>query len=117
VLKLSRSTFRISSGIYRQNLSLLLLYQVDPEASRQADTGIYDITRINAERLPAYHGLNLRADRRFHFNGSNLILYLSIWNAYNRQNVASYYWNEMRNQPDYTYQFSLLPILGVEFEF
>jgi hypothetical protein len=89
----------------------------DNEASTAAGMGIYDATRINEERLPAYHGLNLRADKRFHFSGSNLILYFSLWNAYNRKNVASYYWNEIENKPDYTYQFSTLPVLGVEYEF
>lgn len=89
----------------------------DTGLSKAAGTGIYDTARINGERLPAYHGLNLRADKRFHFSGSNLTLYLSLWNVYNRENVATYYWNEVENKPDYTYQFSILPVLGVEYEF
>ena len=50
-------------------------------------------------------------------DNSNLILYLSLWNAYNRKNVATYYWNEIENKPDFTYQFRMLPVLGVEYEF
>jgi hypothetical protein len=86
-------------------------------ASAAARAGIFDADRINAERLPAYHSLSLRADRRFHFRRSSLIVYLSIWNAYDRKNVASYYWNEVENRPGCTYQFGLLPVLGIEFEF
>lgn len=89
----------------------------DLEASQTANSGIYDESQINAKRLPAYHSLNLRIDRRYHFRGSNLIFYLSMWNAYNRKNPASYYWNEIQNKPDYTYQFSILPVFGIEYEF
>jgi hypothetical protein len=87
------------------------------EASKIENTGIFDIERINTQRLPAYHSLNLRIDKRFYFSGSNLTLYISVWNAYNHQNIAAYYWNEIENQPDYLYQFSILPVLGVEYEF
>lgn len=89
----------------------------DDESSRAVGSGIYDETRINALRMPAYHSLNLRFDRRFHFSGSNLTLYFSVWNAYNRKNTATYYWNEIENKPDFSYQFSILPILGIEYEF
>ncbi len=86
------------------------------EASTAANTGIYDLNRVNGERLPAYHSLNLRVDKRFYFRGSNLIIYLSIWNVYNRKNLAGYYWNTLQNKPAETKQFGLLPILGIEFE-
>jgi hypothetical protein len=89
----------------------------DMEASHTENTGIFDTERINTQRLPAYHSLNLRVDKRFYFSGSNLTIYISVWNAYNRQNVASYFWNEIENIPDYSYQFSILPVLGVEYEF
>jgi hypothetical protein len=40
-----------------------------------------------------------------------------VWNAYNRKNVASYYWNELEGSSDLIYQWSALPIFGLEFEF
>ena len=61
--------------------------------------------------------MNVRFDRRFHFSGSNLVFYFSVWNAYNRKNIASYFWNEMENKQDVIYQWSLLPIFGLEYEF
>ncbi len=87
------------------------------EASSEVNSGIFDENMINAERLPAYHSLNLRADKRFHFGGSNLTIFFSMWNVYNRENIAFVYWNTLENKPDYEYQWGFLPILGVEFEF
>jgi hypothetical protein len=91
----------------------------DVAASLAARRGVLDLNRINAERLPAYHSLKLRADRRFHFDESNLILYLDVWNVYGRKNIFSYTWNEVENkQEDFkAWTNSTLPIFGVEYEF
>ena len=89
----------------------------DETASQQANLGIIDQTRINAERYPAYHSLNIRIDRKFYFDSHLLDIYLSVWNAYNRANVAGYFWNSTENMIDTQNQWSLLPIVGVEYEF
>jgi hypothetical protein len=89
----------------------------DVTRSAELNRAVLDEDRVNQERLTNYHSLNLRFDRRFHFSGSNLIVYLSVWNAYNRKNVASYYWNEIKRSPDLIYQWSALPIFGLEYEF
>jgi hypothetical protein len=89
----------------------------DIEASQAVNSGIFDSSLINGARFPAYHSLNLRVDKRFYFRGSNLTIYFSVWNVYNRMNVAYQFWNTLENRPDQEYQWSLLPILGVEFEF
>jgi hypothetical protein len=90
---------------------------LDLEASGAINRSVLDINRINEERHPDYHSLNLRVDRRFHFKASNLIVYFSVWNAYDRKNVYSYYWNEVEQKPDVTYQWGMLPIFGLEYEF
>ncbi len=89
----------------------------DLEASLAADTGIYDQGRINKERLPHIHFLNLRMDKRFYFRRSNLILYLTVWNIYNRKNVISYYWNTIEQRPGQAELWGILPCFGLEFEF
>lgn len=89
----------------------------DVPASQAAKRGIYDSDNINTERLPDYHSLNVRVDRRFHFSTSSLITYISIWNVYGRENIASYYWNEIKNKPDTFKQWGTLPAIGLEFEF
>jgi hypothetical protein len=73
-----------------------------------------DIT--NSARYPDYHSLNIRFDRRFHFQRSNIVVFLSLWNVYNRKNIASYYWNEIENKQDEYYQWSFIPIGGFEYE-
>jgi hypothetical protein len=90
---------------------------LDLEASQEINRSVYDQLRVNDVRYPSYHSLNLRVDRRFNFTNSNLIVYLSVWNAYNRSNVASYFWNEHEKKQDELLQWSLLPIFGCEFEF
>jgi len=89
----------------------------DRQASQSAGSGVYDQARIMAERLPAYSCLNVRADRRFYFERSNLIVYLSIWNVFNRENVSYHFWDEYGGgSGDYT-QWPRLPVFGVEYEF
>ncbi len=89
----------------------------DAEKSRAISRAVLDAERINASRYPDYHSMNLRFDRRFHFSGSNLVFYFSVWNIYDRKNVAQYFWNEVDNRQDVIYQWSVLPIFGLEYEF
>jgi hypothetical protein len=86
-------------------------------ASRTAFKGVLDESKTNSKRLPDFHSLNIRADKRFHFQSSTLIIYLSVWNAYARENIAAYTWNEIDNKLDKEKMWGLLPIFGVEFEF
>ncbi len=90
---------------------------MDTAASRLAERAVLDGGRINAMRYPAYHSLNVRVDRRFYFGRSNLVAYLSVWNAYDRKNVAAYYWDVEESRPAPVYQWGLLPVFGVEYEF
>ncbi len=89
----------------------------DIEASTAANSGIFDASHINAKRLPDYHTLNLRVDKRFYFGASNLIAYVSVWNVFDRKNIAAYYWNTIESKPDVVSQWGILPAVGVEFEF
>jgi hypothetical protein len=90
---------------------------LDIDASRAINRSILDGTRVNDARYPAYHSLNIRADRRFLFKGSNLIAYFSIWNVYNQKNIADVYWDEINRKQGTVYQWSMLPVFGFEYEF
>jgi hypothetical protein len=90
---------------------------LDLEASALYNRTILDETRINAERLPAFHSLNIRADRRFFFEDSNLVAYASLWNAYGRRNISSVYWNELERREDTILQWGIMPVIGLEYEF
>jgi len=78
---------------------------------------VLDENRLNDTRYPDYHSLNLRFDRRFHYSNSNLVFYFSVWNLYNRKNVAGYYWNISKKERGTTTQWGMLPIFGLEYEF
>jgi outer membrane receptor protein involved in Fe transport len=89
----------------------------DQTASTVANIGITDQSKVQAARYPDYHSLNLRVDRKWYFDRHMLDIYLSVWNAYNHKNVAGYFWNSTENKQDVRYQWSVLPVLGVEYEF
>lgn len=123
----NRFTFAIEGG-YKPNenweFSARWLYAggapytpFNQTASTAADKGIYDESKINGSRLPDFHSLNVRADKRFHFQSSTLVVYLSIWNAYARNNIASYSWNEIDNKQDEEKMWGILPVFGIKYEF
>ncbi|GGY48556.1 TonB-dependent receptor [Bacterioplanes sanyensis] len=45
---------------------------------------------LNSERLPAYHKLDVRADRTFNFTNWDMDLYVEVLNLYGRDNVIGY---------------------------
>jgi len=90
---------------------------LDITASQLLNRSVLDGNRVNSKRIPDYHSMNIRVDKRFLFSKSNLILYFSIWNLYNRKNVSGYYWNEIEQNQDVRYQWSTLPVFGLEYEF
>jgi len=90
---------------------------LDTDASELMHRMVLDESRVNAVRHPNYHSMNLRFDRRFHFSLSNLIFYLSVWNVYNQKNVAMLFWNDEEKKEDVIYQWLMLPIFGLEYEF
>ena len=90
---------------------------LDVEKSMQNHYGVLDAAQINSQRYPDYHSLNLRLDRRLFFKKTNLVLYASVWNAYGQKNIAEYYWNDETQKIEEVYQWTFLPIVGVEWEF
>ncbi len=90
---------------------------LDLSASEQLNRTVLDSTRINALRYPYYSSLNIRADRRFNFSESSLVIYLSVWNLLNRRNVTATYWNRIDSREDSLYRWALMPVFGVEYEF
>jgi len=89
----------------------------DIEKSIEANRGIIDQNKINENRLPAYHSLNLRIDKKFFFSNQSLDIYISLWNVYNRENVYDYSWDTEKKKVKPDLQWGLLPIIGVEYEF
>lgn len=89
----------------------------DLELSTKYNRLVYDTERVNEKRFPDYHSLNIRYDRRIFFDRSSLTFFLSIWNVYDRKNIAEYYWNSEEQKVDVIYQWRILPVFGIEYEF
>ncbi len=66
---------------------------------------------LNSQRLPAYHRLDLRADRRFTRDFS---AYFELINAYNRQNVAGYSWNTTYTERETVQQLPIFFSFGLQ---
>jgi hypothetical protein len=89
----------------------------DLEASLANDNLIVDMDRFRSARYPNYNRLNLRAERRFYFGRSNLVIYLDFWNVLNHDNVFYYRWNRENRTIESKNMLPFIPIVGIEFEF
>ncbi|MFH1765290.1 MAG: TonB-dependent receptor, partial [Gemmatimonadota bacterium] len=78
---------------------------------------------LNAERMPAYHRLDVRATKRFDLRRGSLALYLDVFNALNRENAYSVrthvWWYQGRAEyvDEIEPQMGVLPTLGLRWEF
>ncbi len=74
-------------------------------------------TRFGTTRLPAFHQLDLRLDRKWVFEAFSMTTYLDLLNVYNQQNAEGY-------QNDFRYRerepipsLPILPVIGASGEF
>jgi hypothetical protein len=82
------------------------------------NSGQSDFTRYNAgPRLPTFHSLDLRIDRRWSFRGWQLDLYIDVQNVYGRKNVSQIVWNPRIGAPEPNESLGVLPSIGVNVEF
>lgn len=89
----------------------------DIEESARTGQWLFDNSRYNEERYPVYSSVNFRVDRRWFIGKTSLIIFLDIWNLFDRENVWYYWWDRFNNTYGEVYKLSTLTILGLEFEF
>lgn len=72
----------------------------------------------NSQRLPPFHQLDVRIDKRFHVGAVDVGVYLDVINVYNRLNpdFMAYNFNYTQHRPQ-TASFPIIPSLGVRVEF
>ena len=87
---------------------------IDEESCKLAGDEILFLDQWNASRTPAYHSLFLRYENHKNYERGNLRFFVEFWNAYNRQNVETYYWDDRMRKVSY---FNFIPVGGFEFEF
>jgi hypothetical protein len=90
---------------------------IDVTASTASGREVLKMNEFNSSRFDAYHSLYLRVDRRFNFEKSNVVAYLTLWNAYGNENINRYFWNSDKNKIIKDIGFSTLPVVGVKYEF
>jgi hypothetical protein len=89
-----------------------------PFISSGPNAGQLDFSRYQeGPRLPAFHALDLRVDRRWSWRSIQLVTYLDIQNVYNRQNVSQYTWDERTQSVTTDEQLGILPTIGINLEF
>jgi hypothetical protein len=115
------ATYRLAT---RWDLSTRVAYlagrpytPVDMTASSAQRRAVYDLARVNAERVPDYFRLDVRADRRFTVNGQAVSVFGGVQNLTNRRNVAGYTWDRRNNVMRVEEQLGLFPILGLDWRF
>ena len=77
----------------------------------------FSLRWLYAARLPDFHSLNIRVDKRYYFKSTTLTIYLSIWNAYGRKNISSYTWDEVKNKIMEEEMWGTLLVFGIKYEF
>jgi outer membrane receptor protein involved in Fe transport len=87
-----------------------------PESADQ-NRIFYELARFNTERLPAFHRLDVRIDRKFRLFGRNTSLFADMQNLYNRRAVIEYSWNQKARTLYAEKQLEFLPIVGINIEF
>jgi hypothetical protein len=98
--------FRLASGL-----------PYTPFITTGSGAGELEFSAYNSLRLPTFHALDLRVDRRWAFSSVQLDLYLDVQNVYNRENVSGVYWDARTQQQEFNSSLGLLPTVGVNLEF
>jgi hypothetical protein len=99
--------FRVASGHPRP-----------PFVTQGPLTGRHDLERYGeGGRMPTFHALDIRVDRRWTIRGAQASTYLDIQDVYNRDNPIGYYWDWREEGPRYESAIGLFPSLGVSVQF
>ena len=70
-----------------------------------------------SERLPMFHQLDLRLDKRFRFKTWQFSMYLDVQNVYNSGNVEGIDYNFNYTARQYTTGLPIVPSLGLRGDF
>ena len=89
----------------------------DEVTSASQRRGVYDLSRVNAERIANYARLDVRVDRTFTVGGQPLNIFAGVQNLTNRVNVGGYSWNRRTNASQFGEQQGIFPILGFDWRF
>lgn len=107
--------FRVVSG----NMGTPVSRFPSPASLYAGDPGSYAPLqgKLNSERLPLFHQLDVRLERSWQFADWRMLAYLDVWNAYNNAAVEAYQYNfDFSSRAPQT-GLPILPSLGLRGEF
>lgn len=87
------------------------------ELSREQRRGIFDLSRVNAERSKDYLRIDVRLDRTFIINDKPLIVFVGLQNATNRANFGGVSWDRRANVARFEEAQGLFPLIGMDWTF
>ncbi|MDD5308045.1 MAG: TonB-dependent receptor [Deltaproteobacteria bacterium] len=73
--------------------------------------------RTNSTRMPLFHQLDLRVDKRWQWDYLALAVYLDVQNVYNRKNPEGDMYNYDYTEKQYFYGLPIIPSLGLKVEY
>lgn len=79
--------------------------------------GTIDYDLYNTERLPVYHRMDVRAEKKWIFKSWMLTTYIDIQNIYNRKNIYEYRWDPFKREIETNSNLGILPTIGINAEF
>lgn len=89
-----------------------------PFVTSGPSAGQQDFARWNeGERLPLFHALDLRVDRRWSLRRVQLVGYLDVQNVYGRKNVSGLQWDQRALRVERNESIGVLPSIGFSVEF
>lgn len=86
----------------------------DEELSIEQRRGVFDLTRVNAERAPDFFRLDIRIDRTFIINDKPLIVFFGLQNATGRNNFGGINWDRRTNSPRFDDSLERFPLVGID---
>lgn len=79
--------------------------------------GTQSVSNYLTNNLKDTHGLDLRVDRRWNFDGWALITYLDVQNIYNNKNITQVRWDYKKQKIAESSEIGILPSIGISLEF
>ncbi|MES2766545.1 MAG: TonB-dependent receptor [Bacteroidota bacterium] len=122
----SRVIFNIASGYrfspeweFSAKFRLATGVPTTPFITSGTRAGSLDFSQYNeGERLPIFHALDARLDKRWNFTNVQLVTYIDVQNVYNRKNFSAPRWNQRTQRVEQqTGGLGILPSIGVNVEF
>ena len=93
------------------------VHAVRRAALRDQRRGVFDLSRVNAERAADYFRFDLRVDRTFLINDKPLLVFVGLQNATNRTNFGGLGWDRRATAPRFEEALTLFPLIGLDWRF